>query len=78
MNAAFCQVKGHGPVVGDCVDNGLHAGVKCRLSGPCVGAHHGNVLGYVFKYGGHEFCVLLIACVVGKSSEAFVIYGFPH
>ena len=70
-------MKGHGPVIGDCVDYISHARMNRCLCRPDMGCHHRDILGYISIDRCHQFRIFLVCRIVGKFSESLVIHRFP-
>ena len=70
-------MEGHGPVVGDGVDDVRHARVDGSLRVPHVRAHEGDVPVEVAKDRDAELRVLLVARVVRELPEPLGVEGLP-
>ena len=77
VDRAVREVKGHGPVVRDGVDDMGHARVDSGLRRPDVCRDEGRVPGDVAVDGRHELRHLLVRDIVGELAEALAVERVP-
>ncbi len=77
MHRALGEVQRHRPVVGNGVDDILHAGVQRCLRRPDVRADNGQLLGDVPEHRRHQLGVLLVGGVVGELTKALIVERLP-